>query len=73
MLEDRPINARRERLPDRCRPRSTTWLAMVLVEHRLKTTHHLAELALSSLVLPPRRASVPKLIWLDDTCSAQLS
>jgi len=26
-----------------------------------------------AFVLPPTRASVPELIWLDDTCSAQLS
>ena len=41
MLEDRPINARGERLPDRCSPRSTTWLAMVsggVTAHEADTT-----------------------------------
>jgi len=51
MLEDRPINARGERLLDRCSPRSTSWLAMVFaaVLHKADSTQPLPQSWLSQL------------------------
>ena len=76
MLDDRPINARGERLLDRCSPRSTSWLAMVFaaVLHKADSTQPLPQSWLSQLCAAVyTHASVPNSIWLDDTCSAQLS
>ena len=73
--EDRPINPCPACLHDRCSPRSTTWLAMVFaaVPHKPDTIHATLRSWLSQppCALDARIGAKP--IWLDDTCSAQLS